>query len=126
MAVVATHSLLWSAFVTYALSFANGDARVEMSVGIAVAGFATGGAVVLAVYPPIAWIHLLAQCGPMLVWSLLERGRIGLQVFTLVVAFVLFVGALIVANHQHLLEMFRTVETAENGRIALERHHASP
>lgn len=111
--LVAAHSVLWGVFVAFALWLAYGDARLEMCIGIGVAGFATGGAVVLSGYPPLASLHLGIQCIPVLIWSFLARERVGLLVFALVVSFIIFVGLLMMANHRHIVTMFRALHLLE-------------
>jgi len=80
-----------------------------MCIGIGVAGFATGGAVVLSAYPRLAWLHLGIQCVPFLIWSFFARERVGLLVFALVISFMIFVGLLMMANHRHIVTMFRAL-----------------
>ena len=105
--VIALHSVLWGTFIGFSFWAVCGNARLEMCIVIGIAGFATGGAVVLAAYPPLAWLHLGVQCGPLLVWSIFARERVGLLMVTLVVAFLIFIGALVIASHADILAMFR-------------------
>jgi signal transduction histidine kinase/CheY-like chemotaxis protein len=119
--VIANHSTLWGFFVLFSLRSVYGNATLEMCIVIGVAGFATGGAVVLAAHPPLAWLHLGIQCVPVLIWSFSARGRVGLLVFTLVTAFILFVGALIVATHRHYVAMFRAQLLLESRGEELRR-----
>jgi signal transduction histidine kinase len=103
LASISIHSLIWGAFVAYALWAESGNQALEMSLIVGVAGFGTGGAVVLAAYPLLAWLHLGIQCGAVLIWSLSAQN---ILIFTLVVSFVVFVGATIQSFNAHILGMF--------------------
>jgi len=101
-------SVLWGTFLAYALWVSYGKGPLETALMIAIAGFSSAGVSVLSAYPRLAVLYVAVHMGPAIVWAICVRGRFGMLLTTLAVAFLVFVIAALKVQYAHTVGMLRT------------------
>jgi signal transduction histidine kinase/CheY-like chemotaxis protein len=105
---IQVQAVAWGAFVCFAFWAVYGDDRLETIVLIGVGGFASAGVLVFAFYPALAWLQLLVQVGPTLIWSISAHERYGILLPALVLSFLGFTAMMVKLQHGHLVRGLRT------------------
>jgi two-component system, sensor histidine kinase and response regulator len=112
---------IWGAFVWYALRTVPGNVAMETAVIVAVAGFASSGAVAFAAFPALAGLQVAVQVVPVLVWSISAHDRNGPLITTLIVFLLIFLAVSIRTQYRHTIAMLRTQMLLENDSRELVR-----